>query len=66
MLDRETTAFLQTLLEELCASLSPSDVHSATNLASQLIETVKQGEQSLDELEAAGEQALLKTPTMWR
>ena len=66
MPDRETAALLRTLLEELCASLAPSDVHTRTKVASRLLETVKQGEPSLEELRAAGKQALLKTPTMWR
>jgi hypothetical protein len=66
MPDRETAALLRTLLEELCASLAPSDVHTRTRVASRLLETVNQGEQSLDELRAAGRRALLKTPTMWR
>jgi hypothetical protein len=66
MPDRETVAVLRTLLEELCASLAPSDVHTRTKVASRLLETVKQGEPSLEELRAAGKQALLKTPTMWR
>ena len=66
MPDRETAALLRTLLEELCASLAPSDVHTRTKVASRLLETVKQGEASLEELRAAGRRALLQTPTMWR
>jgi len=66
MPDRETAALLRTLLKELCASLSPSDVHTRTMVATRLLETVRQGEQSLDELRAVGKQALLQTPTMWR
>jgi hypothetical protein len=66
MPDRETAALLRTLLEELCASLSPADVHTRTNVAATLLETVRRGEQSPDELRAAGKQAMLQTPTMWR
>jgi hypothetical protein len=66
MPDRETAALLRTLLEELCASLAPTDVHTRTKVATSLLETVRQGEASLDELRAAGKQALLQPPTMWR
>ena len=65
MPDRETAALLRTLLEELCASLAPSDVHTRTKVATRLLETVRQGERSLEELRAAGKQ-VLQTPTMWR
>ena len=65
MPDRETAALLRTLLEELCVSLAPSDVHTRTKVATRLLETVRQGERSLEELRAAGKQ-VLQTPTMWR
>ena len=67
MLDPKTVAVLRAVLDELCASTSPSDVRTRTNVASRLLEAARQGgsDMSLDNLKAAGKQALLQTPTMW-
>jgi hypothetical protein len=65
MPDSETAAALRSLLEELCKSVSCFDADARTNAAAELLETVKQGKPSLDDLKTAGKQAL-QTPTMWR
>lgn len=62
----ETTTLLRAVLEELCAGLSPSDVSTRTSIASKLLETVKQGRSSRDDLKRAGREALRRPPTMWR
>jgi hypothetical protein len=67
MLDPETARMLRAILDELCASLPPSDVSTKTNVASKLLEAVSHGRSpSIDNLKAAGKEALLQTPTMWR
>jgi hypothetical protein len=66
MPDAETTALLCAVLEELCASVSPFDAGTRVHVASRLLESVKQGRSSLDDLRDAGREALHKAPTMWR
>jgi hypothetical protein len=66
MPDAETAALLRAVLDELCASMSPFDVGTRTHVASRLLEAVKQGKSSLDDLRSAGREALHKAPTMWR
>ena len=66
MPDAETAAVLRTVLDQLCADLSPWDARTRTNVASKLLETVKLGSSSVDDLERAGKEALRQAPTMWR
>ena len=66
MPDPETVALLRAVLDELCASVSPFDLATRTNVASRPLETVKHGSSSLDDLKRAGIEALRPPPTMWR
>ncbi|MBV8925454.1 MAG: hypothetical protein JOZ74_08820 [Bradyrhizobium sp.] len=66
MPDAQTAAMLRAVLEELCVSISPFDAHTRTNVASKLLETIRNGRSSLDDLKNAGRQALYAPPTMWR
>jgi len=66
-LDPETARLLRAVLDELCANVPPSDVSTKTKVASKLLEAVSHGRSpSVDNLKAAGKQALNQTPTMWR
>lgn len=62
MPDPETAAILRAILEELCASIPPFDAHTRTNVASSLLETVKHGRPTVDDLRLAGRQALRRAP----
>lgn len=66
MPDSETAALLRTVLDELCVQLPAFDTSTRTNIASRLLEAVKKGRCSLDDLRQAGKEALHRTPTMWR
>jgi hypothetical protein len=66
MPDIQTAALLRAVLHELCADLPPSDASTRTYVASKLLETVRQGTPSLDDLKRAGRQVLRDPPTMWR
>jgi hypothetical protein len=66
MPDSETAALLRAILEELCASVSPFDAQTRTNVASKLLASARGGNPSLDDLRAAGKEALPPAPTMWR
>jgi len=65
MPDPETAALLRSVLDELCAD-EPLAVNSKIDVASRLLEAVKQGRSSVDDLKVVGRQALRQTPTMWR
>ncbi len=58
MPDAETAALLRAVLDEVCASISLSDTSTRTNVASKLLETVKQGASSVDDLRKIGRQVL--------
>lgn len=66
MPDPETATLLRSIHDELCAQVHHFDGHTKVELASKLLEAVKQGRSSIDELREVGQQALRKTPTMWR
>jgi hypothetical protein len=66
MPDAETAALLRVILDELCAGMSPFDSITRTNVASRLLETVKQGRPSLDDLREAGRDVLRQPPAIWR
>jgi hypothetical protein len=66
MPDPETATLLRSVLDELYAHVHHFDGHTKVDLASRLLEAVKQGRSSMDELREVGKQALKQTPTMWR
>ena len=66
MPDAETAALLRVVLDEVCASISRSDTSTWTNVASKLLETVKQGTPSIDDLRQVGKQVLHQPRTAWR
>jgi len=66
MPDTKTAALLRSLLDELCAQLPNFDADTKINVASKLLEAVEQGRSSVDDLRAAGKEALRDPPTMWR
>ena len=66
MPDTKTAALLRSLLDELCAQLPKFDADTKINVASKLLEAVEQGRSSVDDLRAAGKEALRDPPTMWR
>ena len=66
MPDPETATLLRSIHDELCAQVHHFDADTRVHLASKLLEAVKQGRSSMDELREAGQQALRQTPTMWR
>lgn len=66
MPDAETVALLRAVLDELCASISPFDASTRTKVASKLLEAARAGRSSVEDLKQAGEEVLLRCPTMWR
>jgi hypothetical protein len=66
MPDPETATLLRSVLDELYAKVHHFDGGTKVNLASKLLEAVKQGRSTPDELREVGQQALRQTPTMWR
>jgi len=66
MPDADTATLLRSLHKELCAHVPHFDAGLKVELASKLLEAVKQGRSSMDELRQVGERALRQTPTMWR
>jgi hypothetical protein len=66
MPDPDTAALLRSILDELCADEPGFAATSKIDVASRLLEAVKQGRSSIDDLKAAGRQGLHQTPTMWR
>ncbi len=63
MPDAETAALLRTVLDEVCASVSLWDTDTRTHVASKLLETVKQGTPSIEDLRKAGQQVLRRPRT---
>jgi hypothetical protein len=66
MPDPETATLLRSVLNELCAHVHHHDRGTRVDVASKLLEAVKQGRSTADELRQVGQQALRQTPTMWR
>lgn len=58
MPDAETAALLRAVLDEVCASVSLQDTSTRTNVASKLLETVKQGTPSVEDLRRVGKRVL--------
>jgi hypothetical protein len=66
MPDAETTTLLRAVHDEVCAHVSKFDTNTKLDVASRLLESVKQGRSSVDDLRRAGQEALRQAPTMWR
>jgi len=66
MPDAQTAALLRAILDELCCDIPPFDASTRTNVASQLLATMRQGKSSIEDLKRAGTAALRRSPTMWR
>jgi hypothetical protein len=66
MSDPQTTALLRAILDELCRDIPQFDASTRTNVASQLLASVRQGSASIEDLKRAGKVALRRPPTMWR
>jgi hypothetical protein len=66
MPDPETATLLRSVLNELCAHVHHHDRGTRVDVASKLLEAVKQGRSTADELRQVGQQTLRQTPTMWR
>jgi hypothetical protein len=64
MSDAEITALLRAVLDELCASVSPSDASTRMTVASTPRETAEQAKSTPYDLNRAGREA--QPPTMWR
>jgi hypothetical protein len=63
MPDAKTAALLRTVLDEVCASISLRDTNTRTNVASKLLEAVKQeAPPSVEDLKKVGRQ-VLRPPT---
>lgn len=58
MPDAETAALLRAVLDDVCASFSRWDTSTRANVASKLLETVKQGTSSVEDLRKIGKQML--------
>lgn len=66
MSNPETTAMLRAVLDELCLGISRYDASTRTNVASKLLEAVRLGKPSIDELKQIGKRALLQAAAMSR
>jgi hypothetical protein len=66
MSDAEIAALLRAVLDEPCASVSPSDASTRMTVASTPRGTAEQGKSLLDDSKRAGREALRQPPTMWR
>ena len=66
MSDPETAALLRSVLDELCADEPGFAADSEIDIAFRLLEAVKHGRSSIDDLKAAGRKRSRETPTMWR
>jgi hypothetical protein len=66
MFDPETAALLRAVLDELCEKVPLLETSTRTRVASKILEAATKGEWSIDDLKAAGREALEDAPTMWR
>ncbi len=64
--DPETAALLRAVLDELCAGVPRYDAGTKTDVATRLLETVRQGRSSIDDLREAGRQVLRQPQPIWR
>jgi hypothetical protein len=66
MSDPETAALLRSVFDELCADDANFATSSEIDIVSRLLEAMKHGRSSIDDLKAARSKASRETPTMWR
>lgn len=66
MLDGETAAVLRGVLNEICGGVPQSDTARRTSVASGLLQALREGRSSIEELRSAGRAALHAVPSMWR
>jgi hypothetical protein len=66
MFDKETSALLSSVLNEVCGQVGQYENGTRTHVASKLLEAAGRGGQTLDELRDTGREALRSAPTMWR
>jgi hypothetical protein len=66
MSNSETAALHRSVLDKLCADEPGFTATGKVDVASRLLEAVKHGRPSIDDLKAAGKNARRETPTMWR
>ncbi|SDF00914.1 hypothetical protein [Bradyrhizobium brasilense] len=66
MFDMATTALLRAVLDEVCESVSRSEIGARTHVASKILEAANRGEVSPEGLRQIGRRALSHSPTMWR
>lgn len=66
MPDAEITALLQAVLDEVCADIPAWDTTTRERVAMRLRATARQDRYSLEDLKRAGQDALIRAPTMWR
>jgi hypothetical protein len=66
MLDVETNTLLRQILDEVCAAVSRDEPGARVHVASKLLESVRKGEISAENLKLVAERALIDAPTMWR
>ncbi|MBR0874295.1 hypothetical protein JQ633_28340 [Bradyrhizobium tropiciagri] len=66
MLDSETAAVVRAVLDEVCGDVPQTDTTRRTSVASGLLQAIREGRSSIEELRLAGRAALRTVPTMWR
>ena len=66
MFDKETTALLRAVLDEVCTCVSHNEIGARTHVASKILEAATKGETSPDGLRRIGRDALSHAPSMWR
>jgi hypothetical protein len=65
MFDRDVTALLRTILDEVCADASDFEAGRKALVASKLLESASKGELNADTLRSVGRRALMSPPSMW-
>ncbi|MCP3459526.1 MULTISPECIES: hypothetical protein [unclassified Bradyrhizobium] len=66
MSDTETTALLRAVLDEVCTDIPTSETAARERVAATVLEMIRMGCCSADDLRRAGRDALNRAPTMWR
>ncbi|MGY8668297.1 hypothetical protein Q3C01_38840 [Bradyrhizobium sp. UFLA05-109] len=65
MSDIQTTALLRAVLDEVCAGIPAVETAARERVAATVLEMIRMGCCSPDELRRAGRHALNRAPTMW-
>ncbi|MCC8981470.1 hypothetical protein [Bradyrhizobium acaciae] len=65
MRDGETVAVLRAVHDEVCTDVPRSNTTRRTGVASGLLQAVREGRSSIEELRRAGRAALRTVPSMW-